>query len=139
MSETSLRARVLEAVHGLAAYGLGPNIGGHVSVRVPGKRHFHINAFDRSFEEMREQDIARFEWRTEVYEFVSDRLAIDLLMGGTHARTVLEAGGDYRDACSDFAQAERVFARRALPHLIYPRARGVFAGLDAGLADRGTP
>ena len=68
MSETSLRARVLEAVHGLAAYGLGPNIGGHVSVRVPGKPHFHINAFDRSFEEMREQDIALIDFDGNVLE-----------------------------------------------------------------------
>ncbi len=68
MSEMSLPAQVLETVHGLAAYGLGPNIGGHVSVRVPGKRQFHINAFDRSFEEMRLQDIALLDFDGRVLE-----------------------------------------------------------------------
>ncbi len=68
MSELSLRAQVLEAIHGLAAYGLGPNIGGHVSVRVPGKRQFHINGFDRSFEEMRLQDIALLDFDGNVLE-----------------------------------------------------------------------
>lgn len=68
MNETSMRSQVLEAVHGLAAYGLGPNIGGHVSVRVPGKRQFYINAFDRSFEEMRQQDIALLDFDGNVLE-----------------------------------------------------------------------
>ena len=68
MIDTPLRAQVLEAVHGLAACGLGPNIGGHVSVRVPGKRQFHINVFDRSFEEMRLQDIALLDFDGKVLE-----------------------------------------------------------------------
>lgn len=62
MGDSDIREQVLEAVHGLAAYGLGPNIGGHVSVRVPGERQFYINAFDRSFEEMRLQDIALLDF-----------------------------------------------------------------------------
>ena len=40
MSDKGIREQVLEAVRGLAAYGLGPNIGGHVSMRVPGNRMF---------------------------------------------------------------------------------------------------
>jgi len=31
-------------------------------------------------------------WRTEVYEFVRDRLAIDLLFGGPQARAAIDAG-----------------------------------------------
>lgn len=69
-----------------------------------------------------------FEWRTEVYEFVSDRLAIDLLMGGTHAREVLQARGTLDEATCDFADAERDFAERARPHLLYPRQAGRWAG-----------
>ena len=45
------------------------------------------------------------QWRTEPYEFVSDRLAIDLLCGGTEARTVIDAGGDI-DAFWQRGQAE---------------------------------
>jgi uncharacterized protein YbbC (DUF1343 family) len=68
-----------------------------------------------------------FKWRTEVYEFVSDRLAIDLLMGGTRAREVLEARGSLDAATSDFASAEADFAARARPILLYPRRSGRLA------------
>jgi L-fuculose-phosphate aldolase len=68
MSDNSIREQVLDAVRGLAAYGLGPNIGGHVSMRVPGKRMFYINAFDRTFEEMRLQDIALIDFDGNVLE-----------------------------------------------------------------------
>lgn len=70
---------------------------------------------------------SQFAWRTEVYEFVSDRLAIDLLMGGIHARTVIEAGGGLDEITSDFVHAEQAFAQRARPHLLYPRLHGLLA------------
>ena len=66
-------------------------------------------------------------WRTETYEFVSDRLAIDLLMGNTHARQVLEGGGSLEDATSDFERDTRYFVERARPHLLYTRRSGPFA------------
>lgn len=34
------------------------------------------------------------QWRTEVYEFVGDRLAIDLLHGTTEGREIIDSGGD---------------------------------------------
>lgn len=68
-----------------------------------------------------------FAWRTETYEFVSDRLAMDLLMGKTLAREVLEAGGSLDDATADFAADTAVFAARARPYLLYPRHTGVLA------------
>jgi uncharacterized protein YbbC (DUF1343 family) len=36
----------------------------------------------------------RLEWRTEVYEYVQDQLAIDLLFGGPEARERIDQGGD---------------------------------------------
>jgi uncharacterized protein YbbC (DUF1343 family) len=69
----------------------------------------------------------QFAWRTETYEFVSDRLAIDLLMGGTHAREVLEQGGTLDAMTADFAAGERTFADRAHRHLLYPRHEGLLA------------
>jgi len=68
-----------------------------------------------------------FRWRTETYEFISDKLAIDLLMGGTAARDALEAGLGLDAACADFAAAEAEFAARARPHLLYPRESGPLA------------
>ena len=68
-----------------------------------------------------------FAWRTETYEFVSDRLAMDLLMGHTLAREVLERGGGLDEATADFAHDTQLFAARARPHLLYPRQQGVLA------------
>ena len=68
MGNSAIKAQVLEAVHGLAAYGLGPSIGGHVSIRVPGENLFYINVFDRTFEEMRLQDIALLDLDGNVLE-----------------------------------------------------------------------
>ncbi len=71
-----------------------------------------------------------FAWRTETYEFVSDRLAIDLLMGGDRARLVLENGGDLREATADFAAGEAAFVRRVAGHLLYRRQQGQLAGVS---------
>lgn len=70
---------------------------------------------------------AQCGWRTETYEFVSDRLAIDLLMGGSLARKVLEAGGSLDEATANFERDTRIFAERARPHLLYTRRSGPFA------------
>ncbi len=40
-----------------------------------------------------------FDWRREPYEFVSDRLAIDLLFGTDRARLALEAGQGFEELC----------------------------------------
>src|SRR5439155_1382077 len=42
----------------------------------------------------RDIDPERFDWRRETYEFVSDRLAIDLLAGSDRYRHIVEGGGD---------------------------------------------
>jgi len=68
-----------------------------------------------------------FAWRTETYEFVSDRLAMDLLMGHTLAREVLERGGGLDEATADFAHDTELFVARTRPHLLYPRQQGVLA------------
>lgn len=62
------KEQVLEACRGMAAYGLGSGIGGHVSVRVPGKELFYTNAFDKCFEEMRAEDILLLDFEGNVLE-----------------------------------------------------------------------
>lgn len=42
----------------------------------------------------RDLDPEKFDWRRETYEYVSDRLAIDLLTGSARYREIIEAGGD---------------------------------------------
>jgi uncharacterized protein YbbC (DUF1343 family) len=46
---------------------------------------------------LRELSGTRFAWRTETYEFVSDRPAIDLLFGSDRERLSLEAGVPWRE------------------------------------------
>ena len=59
---------VLQACRGLAAYGLGSGIGGHVSVRVPGEELYWTNALDRSFEEMQLEDILLLSFDGELID-----------------------------------------------------------------------
>ncbi len=68
----------------------------------------------------RAQDPARFAWRTEPYEFESDRLAIDLLAGSPQLRADLEADRPLAEMERDWDTAVAAFARRRRPHLLYP-------------------
>ena len=60
-----------------------------------------------------------FAWRTEVYEYVSDRLAIDLLFGSEGPREALEAGVSPTEIARGFAPDERAFAEARRPALMY--------------------
>jgi uncharacterized protein YbbC (DUF1343 family) len=60
-----------------------------------------------------------FHWRTEKYEFVSDRPAIDLLTGGDAVRTGIERGLPLEEIFASWLPAERAFAERRRAHLLY--------------------
>jgi uncharacterized protein YbbC (DUF1343 family) len=60
-----------------------------------------------------------FCWRTEKYEFVSDRLAIDLLTGGDAIRRGIEAGASLNDLRATWQAAEDAFADRRRACLVY--------------------
>lgn len=60
-----------------------------------------------------------FRWRTERYEFVSDRPAIDLLTGSDAVRLGIERGEAIEEIFAGWLPAERAFADRRRPHLIY--------------------
>jgi uncharacterized protein YbbC (DUF1343 family) len=62
---------------------------------------------------------ADFAWRTQVYEFVSDRLAIDLLFGSERPRRALESGVSIDELCASFGPDERAFIERRQPWLLY--------------------
>jgi uncharacterized protein YbbC (DUF1343 family) len=67
----------------------------------------------------RRQDPARFAWRTEPYEFVSDVPAFDLLCGSAREREAIEAGADLADLARAFPPEERAFAGRRARYLRY--------------------
>jgi len=60
-----------------------------------------------------------FRWRTEKYEFVSDRPAIDLLTGGDAIRKGIEAGASLDEIRATWRTAEDAFAERRRACLIY--------------------
>ncbi|RMG95451.1 MAG: DUF1343 domain-containing protein [Deltaproteobacteria bacterium] len=71
---------------------------------------------------IRELAGASFAWRTEPYEFVEDRLAIDLLAGGPWLREGLEAGASVVDLVAAMEPARRAFVERRRPFLRYSDA-----------------
>jgi uncharacterized protein YbbC (DUF1343 family) len=68
---------------------------------------------------LRELSGPRFDWRRVPYEFVTDRLAIDLLFGSPRERLALEAGGTPGEIARAWEAEEADFRRRRQPHLIY--------------------
>jgi uncharacterized protein YbbC (DUF1343 family) len=60
-----------------------------------------------------------FAWRTEPYEFVADRPAIDLLFGSDRERLGLEAGMSWRDLAREWEAEEEAFRRERRAVLLY--------------------
>lgn len=67
----------------------------------------------------RDQNREKFDWRRETYEFVSDRLAIDLLAGSARYREIVESGGDPDEWVRSWDEPLREFARRREQFLLY--------------------
>jgi len=59
------------------------------------------------------------QWRTEAYEFVTDRLAIDLLLGEPGLRERIEAGQPWAEVVSGFSTHEQAFRERRREFLLY--------------------
>ena len=60
-----------------------------------------------------------FGWREEVYEFVGDRLAIDLLIGDPIIRQAVENQVPINEIVSSMALSRATFEARRKEHLIY--------------------
>lgn len=67
----------------------------------------------------RDMDPGKFDWRRETYEFVSDRLAIDLLAGSARYREIVESGGDLDAWVSEWDDELREFGKRRQEFLLY--------------------
>ncbi len=63
----------------------------------------------------------RFAWRTEEYEFVSDRPAIDLLTGGPEIREAIDAGKGVEPLLAHGEREVARFAEARREWLLYPR------------------
>ena len=61
----------------------------------------------------------RFAWRTEPYEFVADRPAVDLLFGSDRERLALDAGTTPRAIAAAWEAEEEAFRARRREFFIY--------------------
>ncbi|HXG10139.1 MAG TPA: DUF1343 domain-containing protein [Gemmataceae bacterium] len=68
---------------------------------------------------LREESGGSFDWRREPYEFVADRLAIDLLFGSDRERRALEAGRPPAEIARAWEAEEEAFRQRRRPFLLY--------------------
>ena len=68
---------------------------------------------------MRELSGEKFAWRTEVYEFVRDPIAIDLLFGSDRERRHLEAGKPPAELHREWEAEEDAFKHRRHTALLY--------------------
>jgi uncharacterized protein YbbC (DUF1343 family) len=67
----------------------------------------------------RAQDPARFRWRTERYEFVDDKPAIDLLTGSARFRAEVEQGKGVAGLCAAWDGERAEFLKRRQGALLY--------------------
>jgi uncharacterized protein YbbC (DUF1343 family) len=70
------------------------------------------------------QDVAalhrsEFSWKEPPYEYVTDRLPIDVLTGDPAVREAIESGGDLRKLAASWRPELRAFRKEAAEHLIY--------------------
>jgi uncharacterized protein YbbC (DUF1343 family) len=70
---------------------------------------------------LRELSGDRFAWRTEEYEFVTARPAIDLLFGSDRERLALEAGHPWHEIATAWETEEKEFRERRKAFLEYVR------------------
>jgi uncharacterized protein YbbC (DUF1343 family) len=67
----------------------------------------------------RAQDPDKFRWRTEKYEFVEDKPAIDLLTGGAGFRAAVEAGRSVSQLCATWDAERAAFVAQRERFLLY--------------------
>jgi uncharacterized protein YbbC (DUF1343 family) len=93
---------------------------GGVQIHVTDRRAYRpVRASLTLLHALREQSLERFDWRREVYEFVTERLAIDLLFGSPRERLELEAGSTPTMIEQAWVGDEQDFLRRREEHLLY--------------------
>jgi uncharacterized protein YbbC (DUF1343 family) len=65
---------------------------------------------------MRAQNVERFAWRTEVYEFVKNPIAIDLLFGSSRERIAIENGVPWLTIAQEWEAEESAFQQLRKPY-----------------------
>src|SRR5262249_59295400 len=61
----------------------------------------------------------RFAWKQPPYEYVTDRLPIDVLTGDPGVREAIESGADLRALAATWRSELRAFHPESIPHRLY--------------------
>ena len=69
--------------------------------------------------QMRQASPERFAWRTEMYEFVSDPIAIDLLFGSDRERKAIEQGATWEQISREWESQEQSFRAESQAYWLY--------------------
>lgn len=94
---------------------------GGVQIHVTDRRIFQpLRAVYALLDAARRLGGADFQWRTEIYEYVTHPIAIDLLFGSSRERLALEQGVAWQDATAAWEPEEKDFRRRREEILLYP-------------------
>lgn len=109
-----IREQVLEACRGLAACGLGAQLGGHISARLPGESYYYTHAFERTFEEMHIEDIILVDFNGQPIDTNrKPSIGIDFHQGIYKQRPdvggVVHSHGFWITAQAAFARPPRIF------------------------------
>jgi uncharacterized protein YbbC (DUF1343 family) len=70
-------------------------------------------------ETARNQSGSHFQWRSEPYEFVADRPAVDLLFGSDRERLGLMEGQSWQEISQVWGEEEGDFLAQRKAYLIY--------------------
>ena len=112
------RVRALSFIPGFQKHA-GQRCGG-VQVHVTDPERFDAySAYLQLIAAIAAQAGDAFRFRTETYEFVSDRPALDLLCGGPEVRELIAAGKPLDEWLAEDARAALRFASERQPYLLY--------------------
>jgi uncharacterized protein YbbC (DUF1343 family) len=93
---------------------------GGVQIHISNHRVFQpVRASLALLHVLRQESLEQFRWRTETYEFVSNKPAIDLLFGSDRERKLLEAGAEPETIAANWVAEEEAFRERRKVHLLY--------------------
>jgi uncharacterized protein YbbC (DUF1343 family) len=68
---------------------------------------------------MRDLYAKDFQWKLPPYEYVHDRMPVDVIAGGTRIREQIEGGEPVAEIKASWAEDEADFAERRKPYLLY--------------------
>ena len=95
-----------------------PMLRGEVQYHVTDRRTLlPVHTGDAFLQTARALSPGDFQWRTEIYEYVTNPIAIDLHFRSAREELAIEQGIPWQDACGVWEPEKRTFRQRCEPAL----------------------